>query len=508
MDNTAEKPADKVDNTSLTSDLDGNVNTQFKLTPGSQQQVSEWTMWTDGQAGAPPGLSFDQSSGQLTGQVQANAANKNYKVEAKAFDSSGNLIDSREYNFYPKTSDTKGDAVKFVYPYENSAGNGGRVTSGFGPRKQPTAGASSVHKGIDIASSSAGGKGKGNVLSAADGTVVYAGPAKGYGNKVVIEHRDAQGNVAATTVYGHMESDGIYVKPGQKVAAGQKIAKEGNAGASTGSHLHFEMHKGKLGNPVDPIPYLNGEMDVAQQNLPGQNSEPDPNSFQRVSNQNTGMTAGESQAAGDCPDEIPGQFGSSQPNRSNDSPSSQVTGAQGTDQSATEPSEIPRSTDPTKAQTQDAIQRALDEDPTLTAEDKKHLMFVAKIESGFDADAKNPNSSARGVYQMLDKTANKYYGEIGVAPTTANRNDPYLATKAQIEFYKQEQKPYWNEFQNSGGTRIAGQTLSPATQSRYANLTQGEFTYGLIHHDGVGNAVRGRDMQGVDYYRSRVRQSS
>lgn len=482
-DDAREKVPNLIDNTSITADKNGNVDTQFKLSPNSDKQAETWRMWTDGQPGSPPGLDFNTATGELKGQVPEGDRNKNYKVEAKAFDSDGNLIDSRQYNFYPK-SPSKGDDIQFVWPMSPK----GRVTSGFGPRRSPTQGASSAHKGVDI---SLPGDERGDIVAAADGVVTRAGPASGFGNAVFIEHRDSSGKVVATTVYGHMNE--MYVKPGQKVSAGQKIAKEGNAGVGTGAHLHFELHKGKWGNPVDPLPYINGQHEIEGE---------DP-----MEVEDSVMVAGESET-GPCPDELPSQYGAPAGDEQND-PSDNRTGGQGSDQSATEPPEIPRSSNPSKAEVQDEIQRALDEDPSLTAEDKKHLMFVAGIESGYKADAKNPNSSARGVYQMLDKTADSYYAKIGYPnPTDAQRNDPYLATKAQIEFYKSEQKKYWNEFVDSGRTQIAGKPL-PANlagpNGRYANLTQGEFTYGLIHHDGVGNAVRGRDMQGVDYYRRRVR---
>ena len=377
---------------------------------------------------------------------------------------SSGTIDSREYNFFPKECG-KEESIKFVWPLVPP----GVVTSKFGPRQSPTSGASSNHGGIDIAIP---GGALGDIVSTADGTVVRCGPGSGWGNVIMIEHRDSKGTLVATSVYGHWSQ--AYVSVGQKVSAGQKIAKEGNVGVGTGAHLHFELHKGKFKNPVDPKGYLNGTIQTADE---------------VVTQEQRAMTTQEVDATrqDDCPQVLPNQ-------------------APPTSPSNPEPPTVPPEGSPEGADVQAEIQRALDEDPDLTDEDKKHLQFVAKIESGYKADAKNPSSSARGVYQMLDKTANKYYGAIGIPnPTEAQRNDPYLATKAQIAFYKQEQKPYWQEFQASGGTRIAGKTLAPDVQARYAGITQGEFTYGLIHHDGVGNAVKGNDKQGLDYYRKKIR---
>lgn len=57
-------------------------------------------------------------------------------------------------------------------------------------------------------------------------------------NRIVIEHSD--GTVA---IYGHLKAKGVFVKPGEKVVAGQKIGLSGDTGFSTGPHLHFEVYK-------------------------------------------------------------------------------------------------------------------------------------------------------------------------------------------------------------------------------------------------------------------------
>jgi murein DD-endopeptidase MepM/ murein hydrolase activator NlpD len=504
----AEKPPGKIDNTSITSDLNGKVDEQIKLTDGSPDAAATWRIWVDGSPGIPAGmgLNFNTSTGKLDGTVADSFTNKNYKVLIKAFKDDQAEIDSREFNLFPKKAG-KEETVKFVFPYSPN----GKVTSPFGPRNHPVTGqVGKNHNGIDI---SQPGPALGDILSAADGTVVCAGPASGFGNWIKIEHKDANGKLVATTLYAHMKASEIYVKVGQKVSAGQKIAQEGNDGVGTASHLHFEMHKGAYGNPVDPIPYLDGKFDVATNNLPGQNGVPDPASNKSIDNKNKGMTssetAGKPAAPGSagggnkCADRIPNQAG--------DTSTPAESGMNGTATArpplGAEPAAVPISSDPSKAATQAQIQKALDEDPSLTAEDKKHLMMVAKIESGFDPAAKNPTSSARGSYQMLDKTADVYYKKIGSEATPANRDDPYLATKAQIAFYKSEQKPAYESFIASGGTQINGKTLSPETQARYAGISQGEFTYGLIHHDGIGNAGNGKDKGGVDYYRTQIRKA-
>ncbi|MEA3432572.1 MAG: peptidoglycan DD-metalloendopeptidase family protein, partial [candidate division WOR-3 bacterium] len=87
-----------------------------------------------------------------------------------------------------------------------------------------------------------------DVLSAASGTVVYAGwddpnPEKGLGLYIKIDHGNGY-----HTLYGHLSW--LLVSADDSVAQGQLIAKTGNTGDSTGSHFHFEVRK--AGIPVDP----------------------------------------------------------------------------------------------------------------------------------------------------------------------------------------------------------------------------------------------------------------
>jgi murein DD-endopeptidase MepM/ murein hydrolase activator NlpD len=117
---------------------------------------------------------------------------------------------------------------------------GARLTSGYGSRW------GTFHYGIDLAAPM-----RTPEYAAADGVVLRAGSASGFGLAVYILH--ANGDV---TVYGHMDS--ILVKPGQYVEAGETIALLGNRGQSTGPHLHFEVHQGGEDGPrVNPIAWLN-----------------------------------------------------------------------------------------------------------------------------------------------------------------------------------------------------------------------------------------------------------
>jgi hypothetical protein len=102
-----------------------------------------------------------------------------------------------------------------------------------------------MHWGIDLAAPLGT-----PILAAADGVVLRAGPASGYGNAIYIQ--DADGNVE---IYGHMKY--YNVAAGDVVTAGEQIAKVGSQGQSTGPHLHFEIHVGGMnGKPTDPQKWL------------------------------------------------------------------------------------------------------------------------------------------------------------------------------------------------------------------------------------------------------------
>jgi len=107
------------------------------------------------------------------------------------------------------------------------------VSSGYGWRKDPFSGAQAWHGGIDIAPH----RGAANyILAGADGQVIYAGWNGGYGNCLMIDHGGG-----TVTLYAHMSS--LLVGKGEVVLKGQRIARAGTTGYSTGVHLHFEVRE-------------------------------------------------------------------------------------------------------------------------------------------------------------------------------------------------------------------------------------------------------------------------
>src|SRR6185369_8357664 len=80
----------------------------------------------------------------------------------------------------------------------------------------------------------------------------------GFGQWIVVDSQTRTGLVS--TVYGHMYPNGVLVRQGATVTAGQHIADVGSNGQSTGPHLHFEYWEGgrlNHGQAVDPAFILN-----------------------------------------------------------------------------------------------------------------------------------------------------------------------------------------------------------------------------------------------------------
>ena len=115
----------------------------------------------------------------------------------------------------------------------------GRITSTFGYRVHPILRFKRFHGGVDF------GAGWGSpIVAAADGQVVGAGWAGGYGRQVRIAHGDG-----LLTSYSHMSE--IVAESGTIVRQGQLIGYVGSSGLSTGPHLHYEVKR--YGERVNPL---------------------------------------------------------------------------------------------------------------------------------------------------------------------------------------------------------------------------------------------------------------
>lgn len=162
---------------------------------------------------------------------KAEAQIAEYQRIAAQQSSSGNGSSSSPQYYTPSGG-------SFMWP----ATQGSSISSYFGPRTSPTAGASSNHKGIDIPCPTGS-----DIVASAAGTVVISQYSSSAGYYIMIDH----GN-GISTVYMHNSQ--LLVSVGQTVEQGQVIAKAGSTGYSTGSHCHFGILVN--GTYVNPLDYL------------------------------------------------------------------------------------------------------------------------------------------------------------------------------------------------------------------------------------------------------------
>lgn len=117
----------------------------------------------------------------------------------------------------------------------------GRVGSPFGLRRLPWEEKARLHAGVDMEAPAAE-----PVLVVADGVVTRVGEDAGYGRFVEIRHADG-----LTTLYGHLARFADGLAPGVALKAGAPLGRLRSSGASTGLHLHFEIHDAQ-DRPLDP----------------------------------------------------------------------------------------------------------------------------------------------------------------------------------------------------------------------------------------------------------------
>ena len=134
------------------------------------------------------------------------------------------------------------DMLQQVLDFDYAPPVTGPITSLFGCRSDPLEGDGRFHYGLDIAGE------EGTVISAfAAGTVTAVADSSDLGRYVTIVHPGGY-----ETLYAHWSR--ITASSGQQVSPGDPIAEMGSTGRATGTHLHFELHRGAVF--LNPIYYV------------------------------------------------------------------------------------------------------------------------------------------------------------------------------------------------------------------------------------------------------------
>ncbi len=136
----------------------------------------------------------------------------------------------------------------------------GDLGSNFGWRIDPINGSSALHTGLDFQAATGA-----PIVAAAGGVVVTQEYHGAYGNMVEVDH----GNDLVTR-YAHASR--VFVKKGDLIKRGQKIAEVGTTGRSTGPHLHFEVLV--QGVPQDPQKFLTAGQSAKSSPLAHKNKSP------------------------------------------------------------------------------------------------------------------------------------------------------------------------------------------------------------------------------------------
>ena len=144
--------------------------------------------------------------------------------------------------------ETKMASIPAIQPVSNKQLN--RIASGFGMRIHPIYGIVKMHPGIDFTAPQGT-----PIYATGDGVITTAGGGTGTGNHVIINH-----GYGYETKYLHMVR--VKVRNGQQVKRGEVIGWVGNTGASTGPHLHYEVHIN--GSPVDPVYFFFNDLTPEQ----------------------------------------------------------------------------------------------------------------------------------------------------------------------------------------------------------------------------------------------------
>lgn len=157
------------------------------------------------------------------------------EVTKTTYEKTDDEIESKEV---VKKEETTEEYIKRVCKFRKPVT--GTVSSRYGARESKYKNVSKNHTGIDIAAVTGT-----DIYSAIEGTVIEVSSEGNYGKHLKIQSSKDSDII---TLYAHCSK--ILVKKGDKIKIGQKIAKVGSTGNTTGAHLHFEIrYKNKCINP-------------------------------------------------------------------------------------------------------------------------------------------------------------------------------------------------------------------------------------------------------------------
>ncbi|WP_159883116.1 M23 family metallopeptidase [Paenibacillus puerhi] len=220
------------------------IGQQLQLTVQQPLLTVKMTELRTEQSKVPSGVVYEKDDTLKTGVIQIVSQGKPglKKVTIQSVHINGELTEERAVAEELLQAPVQ-TVVKQGTKKTPGAGSGqfampvlrGEVSSQFGLRWGKT------HKGTDFVSEQKG------ILASDSGSVSFAGWKSGYGNCIIIDHKNGY-----ETLYGHLSK--IDVKEGDAVAKGEKIGVMGSTGNSTGIHLHFEIIQD--GAQQNPLKYL------------------------------------------------------------------------------------------------------------------------------------------------------------------------------------------------------------------------------------------------------------
>lgn len=191
--------------------------------------------------------SLKETNNELSRLVELKS--KNNILKSAEFGDSGSIDIEAIKREMKETLESVAEIKKYISEQKNvllATPSGwpirGQISSHFGMRHHPVTGVRKFHTGLDIRASMGT-----DVKATADGIVCFSGWTSGSGHIVVVEHGHG-----FSTAYAHNKEN--FVKVGQTVKKGEKIAASGSSGISTGPHLHYEVWKN--GKQIDPNQFL------------------------------------------------------------------------------------------------------------------------------------------------------------------------------------------------------------------------------------------------------------